>query len=153
MSRSLLHSSAPERPPVFSERPKVAGSSTVDNIVISSGQTAHRNGINIANGLVGAEIDLELARECAWQCARNVVTALEEDLGDLDRIIKVLRITVYVASAPGFIDQHLVADAATRYFHSVFGTDGGHARAAIGVAALPTNSPVEVEAVVEIQDA
>jgi enamine deaminase RidA (YjgF/YER057c/UK114 family) len=119
---------------------------------VSSGQTAvDGDGKLIASGRVGAEIDLVEARRCAWQCTLNVLEAVRTDVGDLGRIASVVRLTVYVASIPEFTDQHLVADAATECVLSVLGPEvGRHARAAIGVAALPTGSPVEVEATFEL---
>ena len=115
-----------------------------------SGHTATRDGALIAHGSVG-DAELEVARKCAWQCARNVAAAAVAELGSLDAVRQVTRITVYVASAAGFVQQHLVADAASAYFLEVFGpTAGRHARAAIGVASLPTGSPVEVDAIFEL---
>lgn len=150
MTRSTAHRQAPDTAPELGPRPAVQSIGRSGALVITSGQTAHVNGVNIATGLVGRDVDLTQARDCAWVCARNVVSALDTALDGLDDIASIIRVTVYVASAPGFTDQHLVADAATEYFHRVFGDAGAHARAAIGVAALPTDSPVEVEAIVEL---
>lgn len=151
MQRLELHLGLPEAAPAAAARPAIAAATVVGNLIISSGQTAHRDGVNLAEGLVGADVTLEVARDCAWQCARNVVDALAATLGDLERIVAVRRVTVYVASAPGFTRQHLVADAASEYVLRVFGEAGVHARAAIGVAALPTASPVEVELIAEVR--
>jgi enamine deaminase RidA (YjgF/YER057c/UK114 family) len=122
------------------------------SLVVSSGQTAvGADGRLIASGRVGAGIDLAQARQCAWQCTLNVLDAVRSDIGGLDRIAAVVRLTVYVASDPAFTDQHLVADAASECLLRVLGPEvGRHARAAIGVAALPTGSPVEVEATFEL---
>jgi enamine deaminase RidA (YjgF/YER057c/UK114 family) len=151
VSATSRHAQAPSEPPPAGDRPLIASSKALGALRITSGQTAHDEGRNIAEGVVGAEVDLETARRCAWQCARNVVTAAEAAPGGLDAIVSVVRVTVYVASSPSFTEQHLVADAATTYFLEVFGSDiGVHSRAAIGVASLPTGSPVEVEAVFEV---
>ena len=118
-----------------------------------SGQTALRSDGSLRHtGWVGeGGLSTAQARECAWQCALNVLVVLERELGGLDRIAQVDRVTVYVASAPGFTDQHLVADAATEAFLRVLGERGAHARTALGVAALPTGSPTEVDAVVRLR--
>ena len=75
---------------------------------------------------------------------------LKAELGDLSRVKRFVQVTAYVASAPGFTDQPKVANGASDLFVDVLGDDGRHARAAIGVAALPLGVPVEVSAVVEV---
>ena len=69
---------------------------------------------------------------------------------DLERVARLVKITVFVASAPGFTEQHLVANGASDFFVAALGDRGAHARSAMGVAALPMNAPVEVEALVEV---
>lgn len=148
MTADNRHATIPGSPPARgADRPALLRAKRIGNVLITSGQTAGLNGVNVAEGIVGAEVDLETARACAWQCARNVVDAAQEALGGLESITSVIRVTVFVASAPGFTDQHLVGDAATQYFLDVFGPEiGAHTRSALGVAGLPTGSPVEVEA-------
>ncbi|HEV7900144.1 MAG TPA: RidA family protein [Planosporangium sp.] len=136
-------SAAPVLPPPPGGRPAIAAVRRSGGTLLASGQVAVRDGRLIATGRVGAEVDLDTARACAWQCARNVLTAVREETGTLAGV-EAETVIVYVASEPGFHDQHLVADAATALFDEVLG--GRHARAAIGVAALPTGSPVEVRA-------
>lgn len=140
------HESMPSVPPPTAERPRLCPVSRAGDLVITAGQTAHVNGKLIAIGVVGREVTLDIARQCAWQCARNVIAALIKGGVELDQIRGVHRVTVFVAAAPDFYDVHLVADAATEYLHMLFGEAGQHTRAAIGVAALPGGSPVEVEA-------
>jgi enamine deaminase RidA (YjgF/YER057c/UK114 family) len=102
----------------------------------------------LATGLVGREVTLELAQECAWQCAINVLTSIQTALGSLDRIAYVARLGIYVASADDFSDQHLVAHGASQVMLDIFGSEvGSHTRTAIGVKSLPLNSPVEVDAI------
>lgn len=122
------------------------------DLLITSGRTAvGPDGTLLVRGRLGGEVDLETGRRCAWQCAANVVAAARAELGSLDLIRGVPRVTVFVASAPGFVGQSLVADGATQYFHAVFGAEAGHhARSAIGVMHLPNNSPVEVEAIFDL---
>ncbi|WP_084614270.1 RidA family protein [Nakamurella lactea] len=146
----------PAEPPTpGATRPEVAGAVRYGDLLMTSGQTAVQpDGALVAVGRLGESVDVPDGRRCAWQCAANVVAAARAELGSLDQVEQVVRVTVYVASAPGFVEQHLVADAATQYFHSVFGADiGRHTRAALGVAELPTGSPVEIEAVMRIRPA
>jgi len=114
----------------------------------ASGQVAKRGDSLIATGLVGHDVTLELAQECAWQCAINVLESVQKELGSLDKIDYVVRLGIYVASADGFCDQHLVAHGASQVILNVFGPEkGSHCRTAIGVKSLPLNSPVEVDAI------
>jgi len=113
-----------------------------------SGQVAAADGDLLATGVVGADVDLEVARRCARQCAANLLDRIREAPGGLESVVRVVKLTVYVASAPGFTEQHLVANGASELLVEVLGDAGRHARAAIGVAALPLGSPVEVEAVI-----
>src|SRR6266545_4493536 len=83
-------------------------------------------------------------------CAVNVLAALKAELGDLGRVRRVVKVTGFVASEPGFTDQPKVINGASELFGEVFGEAGRHARAAVGVAALPLGVPVEVEVIVEI---
>ena len=116
-----------------------------------SGQVAMRDGSLVATGCVGDEVTLEKAQECARQCAINVLLSLKKELGSLDKIKRIARIAVYVSSADAFTDQHLVAHGASQLFVEVLGQEvGAHARTAIGVKSLPLNSPVEVDAIIQL---
>lgn len=116
-----------------------------------SGQIATRQGELISYGLVGREVNLEIAQECARQCAINVLSVLRTHIGSLDKVKQVCRVAVYVASDDNFTDQHLVAHGASQVFTEVFGDNiGRHARTAIGVKTLPLNSPVEVDTIFEL---
>lgn len=118
----------------------------------ASGQVAMRGDALIATGLVGREVDLVLAQECAWQCAINILESVQKELGSLDKIDYVVRLGIYVASADGFSDQHLVAHGASQVILNVFGPEQGkHSRTAIGVKSLPLGSPVEVDAIFSIR--
>lgn len=124
-------------------------SAALDSGFYVSGQIAMRNGVLVATGLVGNEVTLEQAQECARQCAINILASLKKDLGSLDSIKRIARIAVYIASADGFTDQHLVAHGASQLFLEVFGPEiGSHTRTAIGVKSLPLNTPVEVDAII-----
>lgn len=124
----------------------------LNNSFYASGQVARRGEVMVATGLVGKEVGMELAQECAWVCAINVLESVQKELGSLDKIEYVARLGIYVASADGFSDQHLVAHGASQVILSVFGEVAGkHSRTAIGVASLPLNSPVEVDAIFSIK--
>ena len=124
----------------------------LNNSFYASGQVARRGETMVATGLVGSEVNMELAQECAWVCAMNVLESVQKELGSLDKIEYVARLGIYVASADGFSDQHLVAHGASQVILNVFGDVAGkHSRTAIGVASLPLNSPVEVDAIVVVR--
>jgi enamine deaminase RidA (YjgF/YER057c/UK114 family) len=116
------------------------------DIVYISGQIATRDGVLVATGRLGAEVDVPTGQEAARACALNVLAQLAA-AGSLDRIERLLKITVFVASTPDFTDQPAVADGASRLLHEVLGPAGPHARSAIGVVALPLGTPVEIEAI------
>ena len=101
-------------------------------------------------GKLGREVTLDEGRAAAELATLNALASLSHALGGLERVERVLKIVVFVASAPGFKDQPKVADAASVLLNSVFGDDDRHARSAVGVAELPRNSSVEVEMVVAV---
>ena len=103
-----------------------------------------------AVGKVGAEVSVDDAVECARIAALNALAAVVDLTGDLDVITRIVKATVYVASAPDFTEQSLVANGASLLLGEIFGDAGKHARSAVGVAALPINAPVEVELVVGV---
>jgi len=109
-----------------------------------------RAGELMARGLVGSDIDPDLARSCAEQCALNALAAATS-VCDLADVVQVVRLTGYVASAPGFTAQPAVIDAASAVMLSAFGDAGRHAREAIGVASLPLGAPVELSLVLELR--
>jgi enamine deaminase RidA (YjgF/YER057c/UK114 family) len=123
----------------------------VDGVAYVSGQIAtNREGELVAQGRVGAEVDVDTAVRCAEACARNVLTQLDRLPGGLAGLERLVKLTVFVAVAPGFDRPHLVANGASEVLLAELGERGRHARSAIGVASLPLGSPVEVEAVVQL---
>ena len=102
-------------------------------------------------GKVGAEVSVEDARAAAELATLNALASLDNALGGLDRVVQILKIVVFVASAPGFNGQPKVADAASALLNEAFGEENRHARSAVGVAELPRNSSVEVEMVVALK--
>jgi enamine deaminase RidA (YjgF/YER057c/UK114 family) len=114
----------------------------------ASGQIAVKDRELLASGLVGDTVDVTTAQRCAWQCAHNILTAVRNELGSLDKVAAVIRLGVYVASADGFTDQPLVGHGASKLVLDVLGpVVGAHTRTAIGVKALPLGTPVEVDAI------
>jgi enamine deaminase RidA (YjgF/YER057c/UK114 family) len=120
------------------------------DLVYVSGQVPMERGSLVTTGKLGAEVPLEAGQRCARVCAVNVLAQLKATLGDLSRVRRVVKLTVFVASEPGFSEQHLVANGASEFLAEVFGEAGRHARSAVGMASLPLNAPVEVEAIVEV---
>ena len=120
------------------------------NLVYVSGQVPVVDGKPSHLGHLGDEVDLEDGRAAARTCAVNVLAALKAELGELSRVRRVVKVTGFVASTPGFPDHPKVVNAASELFGDAFGDAGRHARAAVGVAALPLGVPVEVEAIVEV---
>jgi enamine deaminase RidA (YjgF/YER057c/UK114 family) len=117
------------------------------NTVYVSGQVATRDDELVATGHLGADLDVAAGKEAARQCALNVLAQLRAAAGSLDGVERLVKVTVFIACTPDFTGQSQVADGASRLFIDVLGPAGAHARAAIGVAALPIGSPVEIEAV------
>jgi len=120
------------------------------NLIFTSGQLPLRDGQMILTGKVGGEVSAEEGADCARQCALNAIAAVKAEIGDLDRVKRVVKAVVFVASTPDFTGQPLVANGASELFGAAFGDAGKHARSAVGVPVLPLDSPVEVELIVEI---
>ena len=95
-------------------------------------------------------MDIETGQASARGAAEAILAALHQHLGSLDRVVRVVRLTGYVSSAPGFGDQPKVINGASDLMIAVFGDAGRHARSAIGVAALPLGASVEVEGIFQI---
>lgn len=120
------------------------------SLLFTAGQLPLADGALLATGKVGTEVDLDTAIACARQCAINVLAQVRGELGSLDPVERVVKLTVFVASAPSFTEQHLVANGASELLAEVFGESGRHARSAVGVAVLPLDAPVEVEATLSV---
>ena len=103
------------------------------------------DGVLVAEGVLGRDLEPEAGAECARLAALNAVSLLHAHLGTLDAIDRILTMTVFVACTGDFREQPAVADGASRVLHEIFGDAGRHTRSAIGVAALPRGAPVEVE--------
>lgn len=139
----------PEAPaPVATYSPYVVAG----DLVYVSGQVPMRDGSLPRTGLVGGELTQEQGAEEARACAINVLAQLRAAAGgSLDRIARIVKVNVYVASAPGFRAQPAVGNGATDLLVEVFGDAGRPARAAVGVAELPLGAPVEVDAIAQLR--
>ncbi len=121
-------------------------------LIFASGQTPTVEGKNVYEGKVGREVSEEDAYAAARLAALNCVAELHYVLGDLGRVREIVKVTGYVASAPGFGQQPRVVNGASELFQELWGENGRHARAAIGVAELPFDGPVEIEVIAEIDE-
>ena len=120
------------------------------NLVFLSGQIPLRDGRVAFAGKV-TEGNIEDARKSAKVCAINMLAQLKAVLGSLDRVKRIVRITGFVNSDPGFFRHPAVVDAASDLLFGVFGEAGRHSRIAVGVACLPLDSMTEIDAVVEVE--
>ena len=117
-----------------------------------SGQLPMADGKLTCCGKVGADVSLADAAAAAGTAALSGLAALKAELGTLDVISRVVKVEVFVNSAPGFTDQATVANGASDFLGELFGPDGLHTRAAVGVAELPLNAAVEVTLIVALAD-
>jgi len=116
----------------------------------TSGQLPRIDGALTCLGTLGKDVTTEEGRAAAAVCALNALAVLEVALGSLDRVERVLTVTGYVASEPGFHEQPAVVDGASAVLSDVFGSAGRHTRSAVGVAALPRGGAVEIEVTVAV---
>ena len=122
------------------------------NVVYTAGQLPMVEGELAAVGRLGAEISPEEGAELAKICGLNAIAAVKSVIGDLDRVVRVVKVVGFVASTPEFTSQPAVVNGASNLLKEAFGEAGVHARSAVGVAALPLGAPVEVEMIVEVAD-
>jgi enamine deaminase RidA (YjgF/YER057c/UK114 family) len=120
--------------------------------VYTAGQLPMAGGKLLATGKVGAEVSPEDAAGLAATCALNALAAVASVAGGLGSIRRIVKVTGFVASSPGFTGQPLVLNGASELLLDVLGEAGRHARSAVGVAELPLNAPVEVELIAEVGD-
>ena len=120
---------------------------------IVSGQVPMRGGDLVHPGKLGSSVNVEEGSEAARWAAVQGLAALRAAVGTFDRLVRIVQLTVYVASEPDFFEQPRVANGASDLLVAVLGDAGRHARAAVGVTALPLGSSVEVAIVAEIAPA
>ncbi|BCH02134.1 hypothetical protein MesoLj131b_41330 [Mesorhizobium sp. 131-2-5] len=121
------------------------------NLLFTAGQLPLKDGKLQASGLLGRDVDTASGKDAARYCAINILAQAKAALGDLEKISRLVKITVFVASAPDFVEQHLVANGASDFLVAALGERGKHARSAVGTASLPLNAAVEIEAIFEVE--
>jgi len=134
--------------------PKPAGSYApvviTGKLAFVSGQIPIKDGKVAFLGKVPKDISVDETQKAAKLCIINALSHLKNELGSLDRISKIVRVSGFVNSTPEFIDQPKVINAASDLLYEIFGSKGQHSRIAIGVASLPQNSCVEIDIIAEI---
>ena len=138
----------PEVPkPVASYVPAVRSG----NYVYTSGQVPFVKGELMHKGKLGGDLTIEQGYECARVTAMNCLAAVKSVIDDLDRVKRIVRVTGFINSAPGFSDQPKVLNGASDLLVEIFGERGKHSRLAIGTSELPLGAPLEIDMVVEIE--
>jgi enamine deaminase RidA (YjgF/YER057c/UK114 family) len=122
------------------------------SMLFTAGHGAFIDGQPVCRGKLGADLSTEEGRSAAEAATLQLLATVKAELGELSQVAKVLKVVVFVNSTPEFTDHHLVADGATDLLVHAFGDAGRPARSAIGVAALPLNFAVEIEAIVQTRD-
>jgi len=120
------------------------------NLLMVSGQICFDSGKLVAKGQLGGSVSIEDGQKAARACAVNLLAQVKAALGDLDKVVRVVRLGGFVNSAPGFVDGPKVMNGASDLMVAAFGDKGRHARSTVGVAALPLNAAVEVEGSFEV---
>lgn len=139
-----------ELPPVASALGSYVPAVRAGSLVYTSGQLPMQDGEVLARGKVGADVSQETAEACARRCALNALAAATT-VCDLDDVVRIVRVTGYVASDPSFSAQPAVVNGASDLLAAVFGDAGRHSREAVGVAVLPLDAPVEVSVIFEVR--
>ena len=121
------------------------------NLLYISGQIPMEDGKVVFTGKVSDE-NLETAQKSARMCAINILAQLKRELGDLEKVSKIVRISGFVNSVPGFSQHPKVINSASDLFFEIFGEKAKHSRIAVGVASLPLDSMTEIDAIVEVSE-
>ncbi len=124
----------------------------VGGFIFTAGQTPKVNGVLQYKGKVGQEVSLEDGKKAARLCCLNCLAIIKEIAGSLDRVERILKMTGFVNASSDFYQQSQVIDGASSLLYDIFGEAGGHARSAVGCAALPNNAPCEIELIVKLHD-
>jgi len=120
------------------------------NLLMVSGQICYEGGKLVATGKLGAGVSVEEGQKAARACAINVLAQVKAALGDLDKVVRVVRLGGFVNSAPNFLEGPKVMNGASDLMVAAFGDKGRHARTTVGVAVLPADAAMEVEALFEV---
>jgi len=122
------------------------------NALYVSGQVPMKEGVPVFTGKVGSERSIDYAQDAARLCIINMLAALKQHTGDLNKVKGCVKLLAFVASETGFDKQHIVVNAASQLLYDVFGEDGRHARSAVGTNQLPMNVTVEIEGIFELRE-
>ncbi|HUF54189.1 MAG TPA: RidA family protein [Dehalococcoidia bacterium] len=134
----------------YKPQAKYVGAVTAGDLVFVSGAGPAKPEGGFVMGKVGADLDVAAAADAARLCIISSLSALNAEIGDLERVKRIVKLLGFVNSVPGFTQQPSVIDGASELLVSLFGENGWHARSAVGVAELPFNIAVEIEMVVQI---
>lgn len=134
------------KPPVANYVPVVR----TGNLLFISGQVSVDGAGTVVTGKLGAGMTLEDGRAAARICAINIIAQVKAAVGDLDKVVRIVKLVGFVNSTLEFTEQPAVMNGCSDLLVEVFGDKGRHARSAVGIASLPFNAAVEVEAIVEI---
>lgn len=124
----------------------------VNNLVLTAGQLPMINGELKYKGKVGSEISEADGKKAAELCVLNCLSIIKDVAGSLDSVKRIVKLTVYVNSAPGFTNQPEIANGASELIVKLFGENGKHVRSAVGVSELPRNASVEIEMIANVTD-
>lgn len=138
-----------ELPPVATPVAAYVPAARVGDQIWTSGQLPSVAGALLTTGKLGGAVTQEAGTHAARVAALNAIAAAAEVAGGVDRIRRIVKVVVFVASEPGFTAQPAVANGASALVGEIFGDAGAHVRSAVGVSVLPLDAPVEVELVVE----
>ena len=120
------------------------------NLLFVSGQICHEGGALVAKGQLGGGVSVEDGQKAARACAINLLAQVKGALGDLDKVVRVVRLGGFVNSVAGFTDGPKVMNGASDLMVAAFGDKGRHSRTTVGVSALPQNATMEVEGLFEV---
>lgn len=124
----------------------------VGNLLFVAGQGPSRDGKILYQGRVGSDLTIEEGYQAARACALNILSIVKREIGNLDKVRRIVRVSGFVNSADDFVQQPKVVNGASDLMVELFGENGKHARMAIGVNVLPFNIAVEVAAIVEVKE-
>lgn len=122
-----------------------------DKLVFTAGQLPVVGGKLIAEGRLGAEVSNEVGTKATEICALNCLSVIKSEIGSLENIEQVIKVTVFVNCVDGFSAQPQIANGASEFLVNVFGDSGKHVRSAVGARGLPLNAPVEIEMIVKVK--
>lgn len=124
---------------------------TINDLVFLSGQACTINGRLQYEGKLGKDLTIAKGQEAARTCMINLLSALKQEIGSLDRVERIVNVKGYINSASGFVEQPYVMNGASQLLESIFGEAGKHSRCALAANELPFNTPVEIEMIVQIK--